>query len=191
MAEDHIKYAHLVFIFYLLLSNCIIQTADGFHTGTGQITKSQVLSELQFTLGQKERLVQSNPYDAVSQNHVAVLHQVCTAKSYNVFVWADNVLASKARRSRGFSGRITTNSYTITLSRQSFSASTATAARITSGSSTMANTFALSSTATHCATRQSNLPAPPSGQPLSAYISKARSPSRDGSDAFVFVTLSR
>jgi len=49
---------------------------SGFHSGTGQITKSQVLSELQFTLGQKERAVQSNPYDTTSQNHIAVLHQV-------------------------------------------------------------------------------------------------------------------
>lgn len=50
---------------------------SGFHSGTGQITKSQVLSELQFTLGQKERTVQLNPYDTASQNHIAVLHQVC------------------------------------------------------------------------------------------------------------------
>ena len=49
---------------------------SGFHSGTGQITKSQVLSELQFTLGQKERALQSNPYDTTSQNHTAVLHQV-------------------------------------------------------------------------------------------------------------------
>jgi pre-mRNA cleavage complex 2 protein Pcf11 len=49
---------------------------SGFHSGTGQITKSQVLSELQFTLGQKERAVQSNPYDTTSQNHIVVLHQV-------------------------------------------------------------------------------------------------------------------
>ena len=48
---------------------------SGFHSGTGQITKSQVLSELQFTLGQKERAVLSNPYDATSQSHIAVLHQ--------------------------------------------------------------------------------------------------------------------
>ena len=49
---------------------------SGFHSGTGQITKSQVLSELQFTLGQKERAVLLNPYDTTSQNHTAVLHQV-------------------------------------------------------------------------------------------------------------------
>ena len=50
---------------------------SGFHSGTGQITKSQVLSELQFTLGQKERAVLANSYDTTSQNHIAVLHQVC------------------------------------------------------------------------------------------------------------------
>ena len=50
---------------------------SGFYSGTGQIMKSQVLSELQFTLGQKERAVLSNPYDTTSQNHITVLHQVC------------------------------------------------------------------------------------------------------------------
>jgi len=49
---------------------------SGFYSGTGRIMKSQVLSELQFTLGQKERAVQSNPYDTTSQNHIAVLHQL-------------------------------------------------------------------------------------------------------------------
>jgi len=43
----------------------------------GFITKSQVLSELEFTLGQKERAVQANPSDTTSQNHLHVLHQVC------------------------------------------------------------------------------------------------------------------
>lgn len=47
-----------------------------FHSGSGLITKSQVLSELQFTLGQKERALQASPYDTLSQNHVAVLHQL-------------------------------------------------------------------------------------------------------------------
>jgi pre-mRNA cleavage complex 2 protein Pcf11 len=47
-----------------------------FHSGSGLITKSQVLSELQFTLGQKERALQASPYDTLSQNHIAVLHQV-------------------------------------------------------------------------------------------------------------------
>ena len=35
-----------------------------------------VLSELEFTLGQKERALQTNPYDSVAQNHVNVLQQV-------------------------------------------------------------------------------------------------------------------
>ena len=60
--------------FIPLSSSSFLQS--GFHSGTGQITKSQVLSELQFTLGQKERAVLSNPYDTTSQNHIAVLHQV-------------------------------------------------------------------------------------------------------------------
>ncbi|KIY67934.1 hypothetical protein CYLTODRAFT_422057 [Cylindrobasidium torrendii FP15055 ss-10] len=40
------------------------------------ISKAQVLSELEFTLGQKERAVQSNPLDSLSQQHVAVLQQL-------------------------------------------------------------------------------------------------------------------
>lgn len=35
-----------------------------------------MLSELLYTLGQKERAVQANPYDTLSQNHIAVLQQV-------------------------------------------------------------------------------------------------------------------
>jgi len=48
----------------------------GFYSGSGHITKAQVLSELEFTLGQKERALQANPYDVTSQNHVNVLHQL-------------------------------------------------------------------------------------------------------------------
>ncbi|RDB22818.1 Uncharacterized protein C4G9.04c [Hypsizygus marmoreus] len=49
---------------------------QAFSSGSGHITKSQVLSELEFTLGQKERALQSNPYDTTSQNHISVLHQL-------------------------------------------------------------------------------------------------------------------
>ncbi|KAF9008966.1 hypothetical protein BDQ17DRAFT_90529 [Cyathus striatus] len=42
----------------------------------GQISKAQVLSELQFILSQKERAIQVNPYDTVSRGHVSVLHQL-------------------------------------------------------------------------------------------------------------------
>ncbi|KIM90910.1 hypothetical protein PILCRDRAFT_811403 [Piloderma croceum F 1598] len=49
---------------------------SGFYSGSGQISKSQVLSELEFTLGQKERALQANPYDNVSQNHLNVLQQL-------------------------------------------------------------------------------------------------------------------
>ena len=62
------------FFFVSVSSSSFLQS--GFYSGTGQITKSQVLSELQFTLGQKERAVLANPYDTTSQNHTAVLHQV-------------------------------------------------------------------------------------------------------------------
>jgi pre-mRNA cleavage complex 2 protein Pcf11 len=55
------------------------QVTSGFYSGSGQISKSQVLSELEFTLGQKERALQVNPYDSISQNHVNVLQQVSIA----------------------------------------------------------------------------------------------------------------
>ncbi|KAF8238784.1 hypothetical protein L208DRAFT_1387086 [Tricholoma matsutake] len=50
-------------------------TNGGFYASS-QITKSQVLSELEFSLGQKERALQSNPYDTASQTHINVLHQL-------------------------------------------------------------------------------------------------------------------
>ncbi|KAJ7283542.1 hypothetical protein C8J57DRAFT_1171278 [Mycena rebaudengoi] len=49
---------------------------NNFYSGSGQITKPQVLTELEFTLNQKERALQSNPYDATAQNHINILHQL-------------------------------------------------------------------------------------------------------------------
>ncbi|KAJ7764985.1 hypothetical protein DFH07DRAFT_811027 [Mycena maculata] len=49
---------------------------NNFYSGSGQITKTQVLTELEFTLNQKERAVQANPYDTTSQNHISILHQL-------------------------------------------------------------------------------------------------------------------
>ncbi|ESK94422.1 putative pre-mrna cleavage factor cfi subunit [Moniliophthora roreri MCA 2997] len=46
------------------------------YSSSGQITKAQVLSELEFTLGQKERALQANPADLTAQNHVNVLQQL-------------------------------------------------------------------------------------------------------------------
>ncbi|OBZ70297.1 Uncharacterized protein C4G9.04c [Grifola frondosa] len=40
------------------------------------ISTAQVLSELEFVLGQKERSLLTNPYDRVAQNHVTVLQQL-------------------------------------------------------------------------------------------------------------------
>ncbi|KAG5220223.1 CID domain-containing protein [Salix suchowensis] len=57
------------------LSWILTLVQSGFYSGSGQITKAQVLSELEFTLGQKERNLQSNPYDSASRNHINVLHQ--------------------------------------------------------------------------------------------------------------------
>ncbi|KAK7695922.1 hypothetical protein QCA50_000561 [Cerrena zonata] len=44
--------------------------------GQSGVSQAQVVSELDFVLGQKERALQSNPYDKVSQQHVAILHQL-------------------------------------------------------------------------------------------------------------------
>ena len=70
-------------------SSLSVSPSSGFHSGTGRITKSQVLSELQFTLGQKERAVLSNPYETTSRNHIDVLRQVCfvfSSKSLQMFL---------------------------------------------------------------------------------------------------------
>ncbi|KIJ70064.1 hypothetical protein HYDPIDRAFT_35501 [Hydnomerulius pinastri MD-312] len=44
--------------------------------GSNQISKVQVLSELEFTLGQKERAIQANPWDVTAQKHIEVLQQL-------------------------------------------------------------------------------------------------------------------
>lgn len=46
------------------------------HSNGSQITRAQVLSELQFALGQKERAYQANPFDPNAQNHIAILQQL-------------------------------------------------------------------------------------------------------------------
>jgi len=46
------------------------------HSVNAFVSKSQVLSELEFTLRQKERSLQSNPYDTVAQNHINILSQL-------------------------------------------------------------------------------------------------------------------
>ncbi|KAG9317423.1 hypothetical protein JVU11DRAFT_1622 [Chiua virens] len=43
---------------------------------SGQVSKVQVLTELEFTLGQKERALQVNPWDVTAQKHVEVLQQL-------------------------------------------------------------------------------------------------------------------
>lgn len=50
--------------------------------GPGQITKTQVTSELNFTLQAKERAVQANPNDITSKHHIQILLQVCPLFSY-------------------------------------------------------------------------------------------------------------
>lgn len=40
------------------------------------ISQAQVISELEYTIGQKQRALQTNPYDTISQSHLSVLEQV-------------------------------------------------------------------------------------------------------------------
>lgn len=44
------------------------------------IPVAQVLSELEFVLGQKERTLQANPYDKAIQTHISVLQQVSSIR---------------------------------------------------------------------------------------------------------------
>lgn len=44
-----------------------------------QITKGQVLSELQFAIDAKKRALHLNPYDTDAQRKTEVLHQVCSS----------------------------------------------------------------------------------------------------------------
>ncbi|KAG6378685.1 hypothetical protein JVT61DRAFT_12956 [Boletus reticuloceps] len=48
----------------------------GDSASSADVSKVQVLSELEFTLGQKERALQSNPWDSTTQKHVEVLQQL-------------------------------------------------------------------------------------------------------------------
>ncbi|KAG0709743.1 hypothetical protein DFH29DRAFT_885631 [Suillus ampliporus] len=51
---------------------------DSNSTGgtSGQISRAQVLSELEFTLSQKERALQANAWDTTAQRHVQILQQL-------------------------------------------------------------------------------------------------------------------
>ncbi|KIJ20263.1 hypothetical protein PAXINDRAFT_68604 [Paxillus involutus ATCC 200175] len=51
-------------------------TTSSGYGGSNHVSKDQVLSELEFTLGQKERALQANPWDATAQKHVEVLQQL-------------------------------------------------------------------------------------------------------------------
>ncbi|KAI9001076.1 hypothetical protein BD414DRAFT_473529 [Trametes punicea] len=53
------------------------QTAQsGSRISNASISQAQVLSELEFVLGQKERLLHQNPYDKGTQHHVTILQQL-------------------------------------------------------------------------------------------------------------------
>jgi pre-mRNA cleavage complex 2 protein Pcf11 len=46
------------------------------HSSNAFVSRSQVLSELEFALRQKERILQNNPYDTVASNHIGILSQL-------------------------------------------------------------------------------------------------------------------
>jgi len=54
-----------------------IQSSD-----PSSISKAQVLSELEFTVSQKERAIQTNPYDALSNNQLSALYQSSCRPSF-------------------------------------------------------------------------------------------------------------
>jgi len=96
--------ASLVDVRVPLLPTCFpslpcLQATSPNSSGVNQVSKAQVLSELEFTLGQKERILQANPWDATAPKHIEVLQQVCG--SFVLFdvgyscVWASFASLSK------------------------------------------------------------------------------------------------
>lgn len=49
---------------------------SGGRDGGSSISQAQVLSELEFVLGQKERLLLASPHDELTKHHVSILQQV-------------------------------------------------------------------------------------------------------------------
>lgn len=79
------------------MTNSSRKSNNKHHTGSGIITKGQVLTELQFAQGQKERALAQNPHDALSRTHVTVLNQVSSHLllhhiSTHDFLSCDNML---------------------------------------------------------------------------------------------------
>ncbi|PCH41107.1 hypothetical protein WOLCODRAFT_137194 [Wolfiporia cocos MD-104 SS10] len=52
------------------------QNASSSSRGSGSISTGQVISELEFVLSQKERAVQTHPYDKTAHNHITILQQL-------------------------------------------------------------------------------------------------------------------
>lgn len=49
---------------------------SSFEASRSEISVSQVLSELEFTLSQKDRVLKAQPYDSVTQTQITVLHRL-------------------------------------------------------------------------------------------------------------------
>ncbi|EJF61180.1 hypothetical protein DICSQDRAFT_86616 [Dichomitus squalens LYAD-421 SS1] len=52
------------------------QNAQSGSRDSGSISQAQVLSELEFVLGQKERLLLSSPHDDLTKHHIGILQQL-------------------------------------------------------------------------------------------------------------------
>ncbi|KAM5540448.1 hypothetical protein V8D89_005906 [Ganoderma adspersum] len=52
------------------------QSTSGGREGGSSISQAQVLSELEFVLGQKERLVLASPHDELTKHHISILQQL-------------------------------------------------------------------------------------------------------------------
>lgn len=57
-----------------------------------------MLSELEFALRQKERTLQSNPYDSTAQNHIGILSQVCLTTTLSFFFFFFFLIIKQLRK---------------------------------------------------------------------------------------------
>ena len=58
-----------------------VQQHGNRDNGSSSISQAQVLSELEFVLGQKERVLLSSPHDDLTKHHISILQQVCSSLS--------------------------------------------------------------------------------------------------------------
>ena len=66
---------------------------------SGRVTKAQVLSELEYMLGQMEHASQTNPFDATSQNHINVANLLSTLMKAGMVTVSASTASDDARAS--------------------------------------------------------------------------------------------